>query len=49
MFKMKEGFYRGEELILRIQPDEGILQRIAMKAPGFGGFYMGDNGDGLQL
>ena len=40
MFKMKEGFYRGEELILRIQPDEGILQRIAMKAPG-SGFYMG--------
>lgn len=39
MFKMKEGLYRGEELVLRIQPDEGILQRIAMKAPG-SGFYM---------
>lgn len=39
MFKMKKGLYRGEELILRIQPDEGILQRIAMKTPG-AGFYM---------
>ena len=28
------------ELIIRIQPDEGILQRIAMKEPG-AGFYMG--------
>lgn len=40
MFQMKEGFYKGEELIIRIQPDEGILQRIAMKEPG-AGFYMG--------
>lgn len=37
---MKEGLYKGEELIIRIQPDEGILQRIAMKEPG-AGFYMG--------
>lgn len=40
MFKVREGVQKGEELILRIQPDEGILQRIAMKEPG-GGFYMG--------
>lgn len=40
MFQMKEGLYKGEELIIRIQPDEGILQRIAMKEPG-AGFYMG--------
>lgn len=40
MFQMKEGFYKGEGLIIRIQPDEGILQRIAMKEPG-AGFYMG--------
>lgn len=31
MFQMKEEQYRGEALILRIQPDEGVLQRIAMK------------------
>ncbi len=40
MFQMKEGFYKGEELSIRIQPDEGICQRIAMKEPG-AGFYMG--------
>lgn len=40
MFMMKEGSYKGEELVIRIQPDEGILQRIAMKEPG-PGFYMG--------
>lgn len=40
MFQLKDGIRKGEELIIRIQPDEGILQRIAMKEPG-SGFYMG--------
>lgn len=40
MFKIREGtVHKGEELIIRIQPDEGILQRTAMKEPG-SGFYM---------
>lgn len=40
MFKYKEDKRSAEELILRIQPNEGVVQRIAMKSPG-SGFYLG--------
>lgn len=40
IFQRKGGRYKGEALIIRIQPDEGILQRMVMKEPG-AGFYMG--------
>lgn len=40
MFKLRENVRYGEKLILRIQPNEGIVQRIAMKEPG-AGFYLG--------
>lgn len=39
MFHQRAGRSKGEQLIMRIQPDEGVLQRMAMKEPG-PGFYL---------
>ena len=41
MFKLRNNVKYGEKLILRIQPNEGVLQRIAMKSPG-PGFFLGN-------
>ena len=39
MFNIKDDKKSAEELVLRIQPNEGVVQRIAMKSPG-SGFYL---------
>jgi glucose-6-phosphate 1-dehydrogenase len=41
MFKLRDEHRSGEKLILRIQPNEGIVQRVAMKSPG-SGFFLGN-------